>query len=166
MPNWLEVSPLEGIIEPGGIDEVFLLFYAHDLEEGSYDYTLEIKTNDYQHPEVEIPIYLSVLEDECSGWQFGDLNNDYTLNINAQDGKSLIGSLHTPPKPELIMYPNSIYPDSLFNISWNSPENSMVQIEVESWDYPGCYIYKSEYFENGEIKQENPSIFKYFDLIL
>ena len=74
----------------------------------------------------------------------------YTLNVNAQDGKSLIGSLHTPPKPELFMYPDSIYPDSLFNISWNSPENSMVQIEVESWDYPGCYIYKSEYFENGE----------------
>ena len=82
MPNWLEISPLDGIIEPGGIDEVFLLFHADDLEEGNYDYTLEIKTNDYQNPQVEIPIYLSVLEDECAGWLLGDLNNDYTLNIN------------------------------------------------------------------------------------
>ena len=30
----------------------------------------------------EIPIYLSVLEEQCAGWQLGDLNNDYTLNIN------------------------------------------------------------------------------------
>ena len=43
---------------------------------------IEIKTNDYQNPQVEIPIYLSVLEDECAGWLLGDLNNDYTLNIN------------------------------------------------------------------------------------
>ena len=82
MPNWLEVTPLEGTVEPGGINEVFLLFYASNLAEGDYDYTLEINTNDYQHPEVEIPIYLSVLEDQCAGWQLGDLNNDYTLNIN------------------------------------------------------------------------------------
>ena len=30
---------------------------------------------------------------------------EYTLEINAQNGMSLTGTLHTPPEPQLIMYP-------------------------------------------------------------
>ena len=75
---------------------------------------------------------------------------DYTLEVtDVQNGMSLTGSLHTPVKPELLMYPDSIKSDSFFTIRWNSTGNAMAHIEVESWKQ-GCYIHKSEYFENGE----------------
>ena len=75
---------------------------------------------------------------------------DYTLEVtDVQNGMSLTGALHTPVKPELLMYPDSIQSDSFFTIRWNSTGNSMVHIEVESWEQ-GCYIHQSEYFENGE----------------
>ena len=77
-------------------------------------------------------------------------DSDYTLKVNTQNGMSLTGSLHTPPEPELVLYPDSIQSDSFFTIKWNVPENSIVYIEVESMDYYGCYIHKSEYFESGE----------------
>ena len=82
MPSWLEVSPQIGTVVPGDIDEIFLLFSSGGLDSGEYDYTLQIKTNDYQNSTVDIPIYLSVLTDQCEGWETGDLNNDMALNIN------------------------------------------------------------------------------------
>ena len=34
---------------------------------------------------------------------------EYALEINAQNGMSLIGTLYTPPEPQLLMYPDSIH---------------------------------------------------------
>ena len=88
---------------------------------------------------------------------------DFKLEVNAPNGLSLTGTLHTTPKPELLnQIQEMIYPDSFFTIKWNSPENAMIRIEVESSNHPGCYIHKSEYFESGETEWKT-KIFSCYD---
>ena len=78
-------------------------------------------------------------------------NSEYTLEVNSENYGNLTGTLQTPPEPELLNQTQEIiYPDSFFTLRWNSPENAMIRIEVESSNHSGCYIHKSEYFESGE----------------
>ena len=81
MPSWLEVSPLDGMVAPNDVSEVFLDIYSTGLLPGEYSYDLEIKTNDYENALITIPIFLNVLEDSCGGWSMGDLNQDNVLNV-------------------------------------------------------------------------------------
>jgi len=81
MPSWLEVSPLEGTVAPDDISEIFLDIYSQGLVAGEYSYDLQITTNDYENSIITIPIYLNVLEDSCSGWPMGDINQDSVLNV-------------------------------------------------------------------------------------
>ena len=81
MPSWLVVTPLEGTVAPEEVSEIFLDIYSQGLVAGEYSYDLQITTNDYENSIITIPIYLNVLEDSCSGWLMGDVNQDSALNI-------------------------------------------------------------------------------------
>ena len=81
MPSWLEVSPLSGTVVPGEVSEVSLDIFSQGLVSGEYNYDLQIETNDYENSLITIPIYLSIIEDACAGWELGDVNQDSQLNI-------------------------------------------------------------------------------------
>ena len=81
MPSWVEVSPLEGVVAPGDVSEIFLDINTQDLLAGSYSYDLSVETNDYENSNIIIPISLIVSEDLCAGWSLGDLNQDNQLNV-------------------------------------------------------------------------------------
>ena len=81
MPSWLEVSPLSGTVVPEEVSEVSLDIFSQGLVAGEYNYDLQIETNDYENSLITIPIYLSIIEDACAGWELGDVNQDSQLNI-------------------------------------------------------------------------------------
>ena len=81
MPTWIEVSPLEGVVSPEDVSEIFLNIDSYGLSAGSYNYDLSLETNDYENSNIIIPISLIVSEDLCSDWSLGDLNQDNQLNV-------------------------------------------------------------------------------------
>ena len=81
MPSWVEVSPLEGIVIPEDVSEIFLDINSYNLSAGEYSYDLTVETNDYENSKIVIPISLVVSEDSCAEWSSGDLNQDNTLNV-------------------------------------------------------------------------------------
>ena len=81
MPSWVEASPLEGIVIPEDVSEIFLDINSYNLSAGEYSYDLTVETNDYENSKIVIPISLIVSEDSCAGWSSGDLNQDNTLNV-------------------------------------------------------------------------------------
>ena len=42
---------------------------------------MKIETNDYENSVIYIPINLDILEDSCSGFELGDINQDSLINI-------------------------------------------------------------------------------------
>ena len=81
MPSWIEVSPLDGLVAPSDVSEISLNINSYDLNPGEYLYDLKIETNDYENANIIIPIFLTIIEDSCSGWNPGDLNQDEQLNV-------------------------------------------------------------------------------------
>ena len=80
-PSWLTISPLMLNLEPGASDQVSLNFNSGSIPAGGYDYILNLKTNDFHFPNIEIPITLNVDGSPCGGSQLGDLNADNELNV-------------------------------------------------------------------------------------
>ena len=58
--SWLELSSLEGVLNPGYFDYIDLQFNAQGLNAGLYVDTLRITSNDDNNPEIEVPIALEV----------------------------------------------------------------------------------------------------------
>ena len=58
--SWLELSSLEGVLNPGYFDYIDLQFNAQGLNAGLYVDTLRITSNDSNNPEIEVPIALEV----------------------------------------------------------------------------------------------------------
>ena len=54
---------------------------SYELSEGEYSYDIIVETNDYENSLITIPIMLTVIEDSCSDWSTGDLNQDSELNV-------------------------------------------------------------------------------------
>jgi hypothetical protein len=80
-PNWLTVSPLNLILEPGATDQINLSFNTTSIPAGGYNYILNLKTNDFHFSYIEIPVMLNVDGTPCGGAQLGDLNSDSLWNI-------------------------------------------------------------------------------------
>ena len=80
-PQWLSISPLTLNLESGEMDNINLFFNTELLSEGFFDYTLNLKTNDFNSPNIEIPITLIVDSLVCNGSQLGDLNEDQAWNV-------------------------------------------------------------------------------------
>ena len=58
--SWLEISPTDGILNPGQSNDIVLHFDAEGLNAGVYENSLLISSNDSENPELEIPILLEV----------------------------------------------------------------------------------------------------------
>ena len=78
---WLGVSPTVLSVPPGGISTLTVTVDASNLEGGLYSEELVIHSNDFDNPQVVLPITVDVGGGECFGWQLGDLNNDGTHNV-------------------------------------------------------------------------------------
>ena len=81
MPSWLDVTPLEGVVAPEDVSEIYMNVNTTDVLAGEYSYDLSITTNDYENALITIPILINVIEDSCAGWSMGDLNQDQSLNV-------------------------------------------------------------------------------------
>ena len=59
--SWASISENSGIVPAGQSDTISLDLNALDLETGSYSADIEVYSNDPNQPEVNVPIYLSVI---------------------------------------------------------------------------------------------------------
>jgi subtilisin family serine protease len=79
---WLTVSPDSGTTPAGESSEVTVSFDSTGLEPGGYEATLCVNSNDPVTPIVEVPVALTVLEDEviCDQTIFGVHNGPLTVS--------------------------------------------------------------------------------------
>ena len=80
-PSWLSVSPLSLNLQPGQSEQINLNFNSESIPGGNYDYILNLKTNDFHFPNIEIPILLNIESLPCNGAIIGDLNQDQVWNV-------------------------------------------------------------------------------------
>lgn len=80
-PTWLSISPLTLDLEPGTSEPIILNFDTASIPGGDYDYILNLKTNDFHFPNIEIPVILNVDDTPCGESQLGDLNADSEWNV-------------------------------------------------------------------------------------
>ena len=80
-PIWLNVSSLSNSIIPGESDNLNLEINTLNISAGNYNYTLEIESNDFHNPVIEIPINLIVNDLPCDGVSPGDLNYDGQFDV-------------------------------------------------------------------------------------
>ena len=80
-PTWLSISPLTLDLEPGTSEPILLNFDTASIPAGGYDYILNLKTNDFHFPNIEIPVILNVDDTPCGESQLGDLNADSEWNV-------------------------------------------------------------------------------------
>jgi len=80
-PNWLSLDMSNQILSPGNSEVISLTFDTSNLLEGTYNYQMILETNDFQQPQVVIPISLTVNGDACSDWTQGDINQDVIFNV-------------------------------------------------------------------------------------
>jgi len=79
---WLGFSQLEGTIEPGNTGVLTVEIDATGLAVGNYSEMFTLYSNAFGNPAIEIPIALTVTEDNpCAGWVLGDINHDFIINI-------------------------------------------------------------------------------------
>ncbi len=60
LPNWLQIEPLSGDVDPGSEQQLTLNFDATGLLAGTYEFKMIIRSNDPEHPEVLIPVKMIV----------------------------------------------------------------------------------------------------------
>ena len=79
--KWLGISPLSGLVEQGGSQDLELGFNTYGLEAGTYQTEIEISSNDYENPVLGIPVTLTILDDSCNTVAAGDVTLDGVINI-------------------------------------------------------------------------------------
>ena len=77
---WMSVSPISGIVAPGGSETINVSFDATELADGVFTGSITIYSNDPETPSITLPITLEVgpAGPECV---FGDVNADGTINV-------------------------------------------------------------------------------------
>ena len=80
-PNWLDISPLNGLVETNQNSQLDFIFNSAAMLGGTYEYIETIKTNDFHNSSINIPISLTVSSDPCSGIYPGDMNDDQVWNV-------------------------------------------------------------------------------------
>ncbi len=59
---WISIAPKQGVVEPGSSDQIGVNFNATNLEEGVYNASVVIKSNDPVTPQLNVPVTLLVGE--------------------------------------------------------------------------------------------------------
>ena len=91
--DWLDVDPLRLSVDPGEQEELTLMIGEELPDNGEYETSFIISSNDPDRPEVEVPVYLTVDIPEFvrqviqlrAGWQMVSLNVIPGLDFWAQD---------------------------------------------------------------------------------
>ncbi|REL24161.1 T9SS C-terminal target domain-containing protein [Rhodohalobacter sp. SW132] len=79
--NWMSVPRFEGVVQPGSTQSVDLVFNAVDVESGSYETVLLLRSNDPNNPVFELPISAEI-EMATSAQTETDLPNRISLKQN------------------------------------------------------------------------------------
>ena len=79
--QWISILPSEGVILPSEAEEITVTADATGLYDGMFYAPLTFLTNDFAHPIVTLPVYVTVTGSFCQDWMPGDLNNDSALNV-------------------------------------------------------------------------------------
>jgi len=62
LPDWLDPTPLSGTISAGNIEELLLNFDATGLATGTYEYDLQISTNEPSGEALTVAIKMNVID--------------------------------------------------------------------------------------------------------
>jgi Zn-dependent metalloprotease len=113
-PSWLTLSPPLGNLTAGNNQQIDITFNSEGLSGGTYLYDLSVNSNDPLHPEISIPISLTVSgkpcasfgynSDICSGvvaFRDSSFNNPTSWSWNFGDGitSNLRNPIHTYASP-------------------------------------------------------------------
>jgi hypothetical protein len=77
--DWIEITPLSGLIAPDSGLAIDLTFNTQDLANGRYQAILKLRTNDANVLSVDIPVTLDVMSGGCD-YVAGDANGDGAAN--------------------------------------------------------------------------------------
>jgi len=88
--EWLSADITSGMIEPGGSQEITLTFDAEGLENGTYEKTISISSNDPENPTVEVPVTLNVME-STQPWEVTVTDKVHFINVPASANPNIYG---------------------------------------------------------------------------
>jgi len=88
--EWLTADITSGTIEPGGAQQITLTFNSEGLENGTYEKTISITSNDPQNPVVEVPVTLNVLE-STQPWEVTVTDKVHFINVPASANPNIYG---------------------------------------------------------------------------
>jgi subtilisin family serine protease len=91
IPEWLRAAPASGTIPAGGHADVVLDLDAAGLEDGDYDATVRISSNDPFHSPIDVPVRLHAGQVDLA---YIDVDPN-TLNLTSQ-GRFVRGALQLP----------------------------------------------------------------------
>jgi len=60
VPKWVEIEPIQGVIQPGESQDIEVLFSANRLPKGRWDATAVVRSNDLENPELPVGMNLNV----------------------------------------------------------------------------------------------------------
>jgi hypothetical protein len=89
---WVSATPLAGIVPPGGIEEIRLMFDATDLGDGDYAAELLIRSNDPARAEIPVPVDLHVGIIDVDRFEV----YPETVNLSSR-GRTIRASIQLPP---------------------------------------------------------------------
>ncbi len=84
--EWLTISWTENLLEAGNTKEIPLFFNAKSMQQGSYEATVSITSNDYIHNLIEIPVYLNV----TLPTSLPTISTTEKLEIYSNDGRIIV----------------------------------------------------------------------------
>ncbi len=79
--EWLNISALSGTLSPNESEELIIEINANGLLEGDYTSEIVFSTNDFENPEVILPILLTIESSFCAGWDLGDLDQSGSYDV-------------------------------------------------------------------------------------
>lgn len=95
--EWLDIAPLEGVIDPGDEMDIVMTFGEEMPDNGQYQTMITVESNDDDNPEIEIDIELNVeirdlepLVVELSrGWSLISTNREFPDEMIDEEGPDL-----------------------------------------------------------------------------
>ena len=138
--SWLELSSLEGVLNPGSFDYIDLQFNAQGLNAGLYVDTLRITSNDGNNPEIEVPIALEVegtpeinISSDTLDFDtvFVGYSSELTLNIanNGTDELILSDYIVSGSEFSIDAAPSTLQPGEFIDISITLLSQSAMDIQ-------------------------------------
>ena len=100
--KWIHLNPEAGTVEPNQTDNITVVFDANDLESGIYEAEIVIISNDPCHPQLIVPVTLTVKLDD--------------LRVSPADNFQPYGTIRGPFEPNFMKY--TLTNIGLVNVDW------------------------------------------------